>query len=87
MTHNTMLARSLAFSSSFGYSDLLCQIDKLSSYGFPQERIEELMKQAMDMSHKSNYSLEEAVNKVTSPFLKKKQHSASVQNLKSKKHK
>ncbi len=81
--NNTMLARSLAFSSSFGYPELLCQIDRLSSYGFPQERIEEFMKQAMDLSQKSNYTLQQAVDKTAAPFLKKKKHSASVENLKS----
>ena len=85
MTNDTMLARSLAFSSQFAYQDLLCQIDRLASYNFPQERIEEILKQAMDMSQRSNYTLQQAVDKITAPFLKQRRHSASVQNLKSKK--
>ncbi len=85
MTNNTMLARSLAFSSPFAYQDLLCQIDRLSSYNFPQERIEDILKQAMDMSQKSNYSLQQAVDKIAAPFLKQKKHSAAVQNLKTDK--
>lgn len=85
MTNNTMLARSLTFSSPFAYQELLCQIDRLSSYNFPQERIEEILKQAMDMSKRSNYSLQEAVDKTVAPFLKQKKHDSSVQNLKSNK--
>ena len=81
MSDNTMLARSLAFSSPFPYQELLCQLDRLSSYNFPQERIEELLKQAMEMSQSSNYSLQEAVDKISAPLLKQKKHSAAVQNL------
>jgi len=81
MNKNALLARQLAFSTSFHFPDILCQIEKLDSLRFPGDKIEKILLAAMNLSQASRYSLDQAVNKMISPFTKKTRHVPDLENL------
>jgi len=82
MNRTTQLARELAFSSPYHYPEILCQIEKLKSRRFPEEKIEPVIRAAMDLAGQSAYSLSESVDKLIKPFSRIRRHIPSLQNLK-----